>query len=192
MDSRTLTMCCCQAGSSRHPTRNAQKHGSGGWGSAWPLAQWPSLPCTHRARAEGSPCPGHDAVKNAEYRPSARGHAARCILQPSSSGPSRLPLFLCRLSSSPSPSPCPFPCLTLFLSFCLSLSLLVNICDWSGYLSLCPNLSLHPCLRSPGCFHPFLSVSPVSPSLSPVSVAFLTPGFLPCSLCPPFLSHDQP
>lgn len=93
------------------------------------------------------------------------GTRARCILRHSSSAPSRLPLFLCHLSSSPSPSPCPFPCLALFLSFCLSLSLLVNICDWSGYLSLCPNLSLHPCCLLSRLF------SPISVCLSCLSIS---------------------
>lgn len=92
----------------------------------------------------------------------------------------------CHLSNSPLPSPCPFPCLALFLSFCLSLRLLVNICDWSGCLSLCPNLPLHPCLLSPGCFCPFRPLSPASPSLSPVSVSFLTPVFLPFLFAPLF------
>ena len=164
------------------------------WGLALSVAFGPvdvfPPPCTLRAGAEGSLCPGHDAVKNAERRPSAGGHSGLGHPPPLLLRPLLSPLFLCRLPISPLPSPCPSPCLVLFhLSVSPSVSLSTSVTGLGVWPSVLTSISTP--VFSPGCFRPFLSLSPVSPSLSPVSVSFLTPAFLPCSLGPPFMSHNH-
>ena len=182
MDSRTLTMCRCQAGSSCRPTRNAQKRGSGGWRSAWPLAQWTS---SLRPALSGPGLKARSALGMTRSRMLSAGRlqeGTRVLgtLRPSSSAPSCLPSFSVACLSPHCPLPAPPPAFTL-PSFCLSLRLLVHICDWSGCLALCPDLYLHPCLLS-------WLFSPISVSLSCLSISLSCFCLLPDSCLSPLFS----
>lgn len=105
------------------------------------------------------------------------------------------PLFLYCWSISPSPPSAPFP-ISFSFCFCLSDSSSASSSTSVPCPGVCPSvpssLSI-PVFSFPVIFsHLCLSPSPVSPSLSPVSVSFLTPVFLSYSPCPPSQSHDQP
>lgn len=192
MDFRTLTMSLCRVGELMSPHWEYAEPAALGPGAQSvpfvPVAFLiPMLPS--RVWSTGTFCSGHgthsmvgivcvvqEASHRAEAKPVCKGACLGSLQHHRPPPPSSLlpwtpppdALSFCIFYCLSIFSLCPFPCLPLFLSFFLSLCLLVKICYLSGCLFIYPNLSLNPCLVFPCYFLPFAFLS------LPLSFSFLS------------------